>query len=535
MHSDPVEELVQQLHGAFADHLPITWQIEIYATGNIVKTIPYVQARWRPDLDLLEALDRALREPGEERVLVLEVALDGQTAEFSYTFDLESVGPTQAVVDPDYRYPNHPRGGTQPLAVTLPTDQATDPDVLRHTEFLVTEICDLHQQRTGRQPEFGESCSEQQIVAAERQLGVRLPEDVRALYRLIGADPNEMGLLGGYCLSSLSTVVSDHRLMDSSADGALFSIADRVVFETHPPATVRRVLDSDRWIPIASDFARNNCVVDLDPASGGRYGQLLESGRDFHGPPAFFADSVTAVLSETLGTLLRGEVGDPDWGGDGIGVRLDHRSTVDHRQVVSVGGLDLAAALSEVPGIEHVQDLSLQDMGRTAHRLPWGIKTYYFSGGSPFVRDETDVLDLRALSAIPSLRQVSVNWVGPVRLWFPDTVEAVDLDVAQADLSVLAGHPALWDLTVAGFDVRVEDLAALPALARLDASGAHIDDVDALADLDVRVLVLNNEQWAQLQATDRLPKRLAGAQLTGQQTIAEAGEWYSWVWSTVGR
>ncbi|SUB48022.1 hypothetical protein [Nocardia brasiliensis] len=89
-------------------------------------------------------------------------------------------------------------------------------------------------------------------------------------------------------------------------------------------------------------------------------------------------------------------------------------------------------------------------------------------------------------------------------------------------------------LGMTGCPVRVERLAALPALLRLDVSGADVDDVAALADLDLRVLVLDAEQWARLWAADRVPERLAVAECVGDVALPQLAEWAAWLHGKVG-
>ncbi|MBP2326511.1 hypothetical protein JOF56_006896 [Kibdelosporangium banguiense] len=147
--------------------------------------------------------------------------------------------------------------------------------------------------------------------------------------------------------------------------------------------------------------------------------------------------------------------------------------------------------------------------------------------------NDAESLDLRALSATPYVRELSINRAGTVRLWLPPRLEILSLEATQADLSILEGNRTLWDLTLKGLDVSVDHLAALPALIRLDVSDASVDNVEALTDLDIRVLVLNSEQWQRLRASGRLPKRLAGAMWAGHAMLEDATEWATWLRSHI--
>lgn len=60
--------------------------------------------------------------------------------------------------------------------------------------------------------------------------------------------------------------------------------------EAYPFDAVRRVSRNDWWVVVGSDFGGNECAVDLDPGPGGKSGQLIAYGRDFHGRWAWRPD-----------------------------------------------------------------------------------------------------------------------------------------------------------------------------------------------------------------------------------------------------
>lgn len=508
-----IAALVEKVSEEVGDERPTVWQAVTTSGGMSLKRFPtldpmasvraaeHVQAEYA----LVQALEEVLRAEGEDRPLVLEIAVDGAgEAEFFHTFALSAGQPYSVVLDPRHRHPNHPLPGMPQPAAARPTGLPTDPDVLRHVESSVREFTDHFTRVNGRAPEFGPVRTEEELAAAEAAMGLRLPEDVRALHLLVGDDQRENGLLGRCYLQPLPTVVEDY-FSDTPGSWAwaedLFA-PGRVVLEADPPGVVRRVSRNDWWVAVASDHAGNAFAVDLDPGPGGRSGQLIEHGRDFHGPVGYTADSVTAVLQSVLDALRDDEArgGEGDFRGIVAGLPSWHTSRYSASELVE--GRGTAEVLAGIPGAADVQQLYLND---------------------------ADSLDLRALSATPRVRVVSVNRAGSVRLWLPETTESLSLDAREADLSALAGHPALWDLTVSGLPVAVADLAALPALAHLDVAGADVDHVEALADLDIRVLGLNAAQWQRLRAADRIPGRLAGARLVEDVRAAYALDWTSWL------
>ncbi|NUT96926.1 MAG: SMI1/KNR4 family protein [Saccharothrix sp.] len=454
--------------------------------------------------EVFQRLEAELREPGDDRTLVVEVAVDGRGGtEFAHAFAPPHGSSNSVVLDPRYRHPGHPLPGMPRPAGTTPTDEPTDPAALRRVGELLAEFRDHHRRLTGREPVFGTPCTEAELAAAEREMGVRLPEEVRALYLLIGDDLKESGVLGRYGLLPLRGVVSDH--LEGGAWGwndGLFDLG-RVVLEAQPAGAVRAVSRSDWWVVVFSDFAGNSCAVDLDPGPAGRSGQLIAYGRDYFGPVAHVAESVTARMTEVLEALRRDDIRSYEHY-ERLVVNLPDTEP-PYSASKPVETRDLAEVLAEIPHRAQVQQLYLND---------------------------AETLDLRALAETPRVRELNVNRAGRVELHLPASVQGLSLEAREADLATLAGHPALWDLTVKGLPVRVSDLAVLPALSCVDLSEAEVDDVAALADLDVRVLTLSGEQWAVLRAAGRLPARLAGARRAGNSRVLEVVDWSDWLLST---
>jgi SMI1 / KNR4 family (SUKH-1) len=213
----------------------------------------------------------------------------------SYSGDLPSL-PPRVVLDEGYRYPNHPQPGMSKPPAAVNDGRPTDPAVLAEVQGLVAEFVERSTQLLGEPPRFtsGYGYREAEILAVEERLGVRLPEDLRALYRTIHDDNTESGLLGRFSPASLEQVVAWYHDGDPGSyllDEGLFAY-DPVVFETHPYGHVRRLSRSDWWVTFAPDYGMNYAAVDLDPAELGAYGQVLTFGRDVHGPIVYVAASV---------------------------------------------------------------------------------------------------------------------------------------------------------------------------------------------------------------------------------------------------
>lgn len=446
--------------------------------------------------DLLRRLDEVVRPDGEDRPLVVELARDGAgSARLGYTFDLPTVAPVRLILDPRYRHPNHPASPMPAPPGIAVTDRPTDPDVLAAVRGLVAQIESGYTRKTGRSPDFGAGHSEEQIRAAEAAMGLRLPEDLRALYRIVSND--ECGLLGAGALLALDSTVTQY--LAGTPGTALrpddpFAVLP-VVYEAYPPGRVRRLSRNDWWLEVGTDWGGNSCAVDLDPGPEGRAGQIIQYGRDFHGPVGYVAESVTAALQDVLAGLR-----DDAPSGRGSAEReYSHSEWVGQRQVAEVvAGLD--------------------------------VQQLYLNGGA--------ALRLAELAPLRHLRSVSINRATVVEAAVPPgvPVEWLSIDAAEVDLSPLHGHPTLWGLRLAcRSPIAIMTLSGLPALAHLDLSGAAVSDLHRVADLPgLRVLELSLPQWREIRELGALPAGLAAAALNGFAPLEEADEWAAWLRGAAG-
>lgn len=447
--------------------------------------------------DLLRQVDEVLRPDGEDRPLVVELARDeAGRVELRYTFDLPTVAPVRLVLNPDYRHPRHPASPMPAPPGVAVTDRPTDPAVLATVRALVAEFESEYTRKTGHRPEFGTGHSEEEIRAAEVAMGLRLPEDLRAMYRTVSGD-DEYGLLGAGALLRLDSVVAGYLSGEPGADlglDDLFAVFP-VVYEAYPPGRVRRMSRNDWWVEIGTDQGGNYCMVDLDPGPEGTAGQVIQYGRDFYGPVGYVAESVTAALRDRLGELRNDHTpqrasSHPPYDDS---IRLGERRIAD-----VVAGLD-------------VQELYLNDAA---------------------------ALDLAELAPLHRLHSVSINRATVVTAALPPSVpvEWLSIDAAEVDLSPLGGHPTLWGVRLTSrAPVSIAPLTDVPALAHLDLSGADVSDLHRVTDLPcLRVLELSLAQWRELRDSGRLPARLAAAALNGFARLEEADEWADWLRGAAG-
>jgi cell wall assembly regulator SMI1 len=135
--------------------------------------------------------------------------------------------------------------------------------------------------------------AEQAIAAAEAEIGFAFPEDLRALYRIadgqrdpltLAETPGTRGvgpLFGRHSFSPLREALADYRtwLEIYEEAGADFAATYNWT-RARPGHPVHGDYWRPGWFPFASDSGGNFYAVDLSPAEGGTYGQVIVIGRD---------------------------------------------------------------------------------------------------------------------------------------------------------------------------------------------------------------------------------------------------------------
>jgi cell wall assembly regulator SMI1/ribosomal protein S13 len=444
---------------------------------------------------------------GSGKDVALAVELSGTSSgdyTVSYTTELASLPPT-IVLDDDHRFPHHPPRGMRRPPGAVNDLRPIDQDVLSDVQSLVAEFVERYTDLRGQPPLFPPGYDEAEILAAEEQLGVRLPEDLRALYRTIKDDSQESGLLGHFSLATLEKVLTWHQADDPgwyARDDAEPFAYDPVVYETYPYGHVRRLSHNDWWVPFAEDHAGNFAAVDLDPAELGRDGQVLGFGRDVWGPVAYGAPSIRHLMRIVLAHMRRARPDDGDWNVEDWLIP-NHEWTVD---VADASLVDLVAALPDPSLVQfvhlrRVDQLRLQDLARLDHLR------------SIRVLDARQKAQLVDLSIPPNL-----------------PIEHVHVVAERFDPQALAATPTINYITVAGNTepVSVAALAELPNLLRLDLAAAAIADIGSIATFPtIRVLTLNPQQWEELMSTGWTPELLAAAELAGHADLAHIAAWTS--------
>ncbi|WP_169812575.1 SMI1/KNR4 family protein [Nocardia acidivorans] len=508
-------ELVEQLAREFAQTGATAGTLSLhqsrFGNGLSQSSLVGAMAPMQPTRtgDLLRTV-RAELGAGITDVLQMRLRLAGDSYEFQYRCTSETDADhswdfaTQLILDPDYRYPGHARPTTEVVA-GAPDDRPTDADTLAAFGAMVREYVDLYSEINGSAPEFGAGYTEQAIAAAEARIGLRLPEDLRALYRLVGYEGDDRGLLGFTRLYRLDHVAEAYQHGDNDQlrlncgpagagawDDSLFA-SSRVVVEAWPHDTVRRISRSPYWV-IIGNSDRTVYAVDLNPGPCGQHGQLIGFETSGWYSARCVADSVSQLLQRRIDSLRAEAKAEESEDRSDSGATAPQYS----RHLSSADG-----PIASLDDRFAVQELEILDR---------------------------DFVDADELTVLPMLRILTVWGVRAANLAVPHDIPLEHLTIkgSRIDLAPLAGHPTLWDVRLGGaeYPVRIGSLATVKSLQRLDISGVDVVDLEVLADLpNLRVLVANSRQWRDLSAQDAIPPRLAAAELTDEVSFETEIAW----------
>lgn len=151
--------------------------------------------------------------------------------------------------------------------------------------------------------------TEQKIAAAEAEIGFTFPDDLRQLYRAADGQRDSLEVVprapktaagpmfGAYEFVPLESALREYRSWKSIRDEAGAEFASTYDWTTARAGDpVHPDYWRPGWFPFALDGGGNAYAVDLSPAPGGTYGQIILIGRD---------EDERRVLAPSLGEFLR--------------------------------------------------------------------------------------------------------------------------------------------------------------------------------------------------------------------------------------
>ncbi|WP_380283786.1 SMI1/KNR4 family protein [Kitasatospora purpeofusca] len=372
---DTWEPLLTLLRAEHADRLAA-------APGHVVGSVG--STGWRLPLDRQSAeraaapVQRALAEAGVSEVMfaadispdgrtVLQVFDAGSATEFPGAFASPSPGTLvlveDAVAEPWRRQPE-----PVPGAVTAPS---ADPALLERTlrERLPDAV----------------GATEEEIAAAEERLGVALPEELKALYRVTRVCP-----AGPEGSGDREADFAEEEAADSAVGCELLSpewlftadsirrpcpwrFAATTAVVTPPDAAVQGLVGSPGWIAFGSNGG-DTYAVDLTPGPGGHLGQVILIGHEESIGAELYGESLTELVLNHFKSSI--PAGGPEqlWpatarvGGGYDVADLASAAHPDLEVVEILGRSGTPVGLAPIAGLPRVRTLTAQP-GRLADPL----------------------------------------------------------------------------------------------------------------------------------------------------------------------
>jgi cell wall assembly regulator SMI1 len=454
-----ITELLQQMAHSMAKGAPPGWQrasisarADRHGIGGHGVVNVLANGRTRPgSMRTPKQLKRVFElddTRADELTIELMVHADGRfEALTSRAIVLQPQGPGHVyVLRPDVRPPD---AGDLQSGPADPT-QAGDPqEAVRLLWAYLRKRAELFGWEPGRLERFEDVLpapwNAEEIEDYERKLGVPLPDDLRALYAVADGDGGDGGsrLLDRHIWLDLDQLVS-FRHADrwwAAGDTWQYHTLGSVRSDGLPQAKARSSADRPGWIVFAESTGGDFLAVDMDPAEGGRPGQVIRVGLHHDDGPVYVAESVTELLRLQLAALERG----------------DYQCDAASEQ------LWIDAGLPELPGdtvegADGEKDSGTEDAG---------------AASEPPVHhaDVTCDAELSPLAGHPTLAAVTVRSAEPVSLApLGDCPRLYGVDVSRAavrDIEVAARIPGLRYLAMRPEQWRelIERAGPPPALA----------------------------------------------------------------------
>ncbi|TWJ21253.1 SMI1/KNR4 family protein [Micromonospora endolithica] len=148
-----------------------------------------------------------------------------------------------------------------------------------------------------------------ELAAAEADLGVALPDDVRALF-LAAAEgtlvlqPADRELFYGLRIVPLADAAA-RAYLEPQARYLSWTYGATEVVAPDPHGRVQQLAASSAWFVVGEDGGGNLYVVDLAPGPQGTFGQVLFVDHEMSAGARWLAPSLTELLTERPATLAK--------------------------------------------------------------------------------------------------------------------------------------------------------------------------------------------------------------------------------------
>jgi len=145
--------------------------------------------------------------------------------------------------------------------------------------------------------------TDEEIAACERRLGVRLPDELKALYRVASGRPDDWGTfddsvrLWEFLPNEFLFTLDSLYVADPATRGSgNWDLQAQEAVITPPGARVQGLVGSPGWIVFAHDGSGEMTAVDLTPGPGGHVGQVIQIPHEQDLGARLVCDSVTDLI-----------------------------------------------------------------------------------------------------------------------------------------------------------------------------------------------------------------------------------------------
>ncbi len=139
--------------------------------------------------------------------------------------------------------------------------------------------------------------TETEIIAVEELLGFEFPKDFRESLRI---SSGTIPLDGAWELLGLNEIFDEWKVWNQLYQSGEFSD-----FQVEPHGAIKPYWWNPQWIPITYNGAGDHQCLDMDPAPGGRVGQVIQMWHDWE-QRKVDADSFTMWLDDFASGLENG-------------------------------------------------------------------------------------------------------------------------------------------------------------------------------------------------------------------------------------
>lgn len=123
--------------------------------------------------------------------------------------------------------------------------------------------------------------TETEVKDLEERLQIKLPNNFIDFYKIHnGQDDATPWMIDGELLLSFEEIYNQWSIWDDLQRNKHFETDNGEPFESDPEKGIKNVWWNSKWIPFTYDGSGNHLCLDLDPDSGGNYGQVIRMWHD---------------------------------------------------------------------------------------------------------------------------------------------------------------------------------------------------------------------------------------------------------------